>query len=74
MTIIEIYRQVGYKFGAWHDVAWYGMRLWGRSGAPSPSRSRTASSRVDDEGQAPASSTARGLISSNVGGVLARST
>lgn len=22
-----VYQHVGYKFGAWHDVAWYGMRL-----------------------------------------------
>ncbi len=27
MRRIGIYEQVGYKFGAWHDVAWYGMRL-----------------------------------------------
>lgn len=22
-----VYEHVGYKFGSWHDVAWYGMRL-----------------------------------------------
>ena len=22
-----VYRGVEYKFGAWHDVSWYGMRL-----------------------------------------------
>jgi len=24
---IGVYERVGYKLGAWHDVAWYGMRL-----------------------------------------------
>jgi len=27
MEEIGVYRDVGYKFGRWHDVAWYGMRL-----------------------------------------------
>ncbi len=27
MRRIGVYERVGYKFGAWHDVAWYGMRL-----------------------------------------------
>ena len=27
MALVGVYRAVGYKFGAWHDVAWYGMRL-----------------------------------------------
>jgi L-amino acid N-acyltransferase YncA len=27
MELIGIYRQVGFKFGKWWDVAWYGMRL-----------------------------------------------
>jgi len=27
MRRIGIYQRVGYKFGAWHDVAWFGMRL-----------------------------------------------
>jgi L-amino acid N-acyltransferase YncA len=27
MEPIGVYRKVGYKLGAWHDVAWYGMRL-----------------------------------------------
>ena len=34
MTLVGVYRQVGYKFGAWHDVAWYGMRLWEPNGSP----------------------------------------
>ena len=24
---VGVYRQVGYKFGAWHDVGWWGMEL-----------------------------------------------
>lgn len=24
---VGVYRSVGYKFGAWHDVAWFGMPL-----------------------------------------------
>lgn len=24
---VGVYRQVGYKFGTWHDVAWFGLRL-----------------------------------------------
>ena len=27
MRRIGVYERVGYKLGAWHDVAWYGMRL-----------------------------------------------
>ncbi|MEO5986615.1 MAG: N-acetyltransferase family protein [Candidatus Limnocylindria bacterium] len=27
MLPIGVYERVGYKFGTWHDVAWYGMRL-----------------------------------------------
>jgi L-amino acid N-acyltransferase YncA len=27
MERIGVYRGVGFKLGAWHDVAWYGMRL-----------------------------------------------
>ena len=27
MRRIGIYERVGYKFGAWHDVAWYGLRI-----------------------------------------------
>lgn len=27
MTQIGVYERVGYKFGDWRDVAWYGMRL-----------------------------------------------
>lgn len=27
MRLIGVYERVGYKFGAWHDVGWWGMRL-----------------------------------------------
>jgi phosphinothricin acetyltransferase len=27
MRFVGVFRGAGYKFGAWHDVAWYGMRL-----------------------------------------------
>ncbi|MGI8999340.1 MAG: GNAT family N-acetyltransferase [Candidatus Limnocylindria bacterium] len=34
MRRIGVYEQVGYKFGAWHDVAWYGMRITEPIGPP----------------------------------------
>ena len=27
MRRIGVYERVGFKLGAWHDVAWYGLRL-----------------------------------------------
>jgi phosphinothricin acetyltransferase len=27
MRRVGVYRRIGYKFGAWHDVAWYTLRL-----------------------------------------------
>ena len=27
MRRVGVYERVGYKFGAWHDVAWFGLRL-----------------------------------------------
>jgi L-amino acid N-acyltransferase YncA len=34
MRRIGVYERVGFKFGAWHDVAWYGMRIAEPDGAP----------------------------------------
>jgi phosphinothricin acetyltransferase len=34
MRRIGVYERVGFKFGAWHDVAWYGMRLSDPGGQP----------------------------------------
>lgn len=34
MRRIGVYEQVGFKFGGWHDVAWYGMRIGHPSGQP----------------------------------------
>lgn len=39
MRRVGIYERVGYKFGAWHDVAWYGLRL---ADPPDPPRHPTA--------------------------------
>jgi phosphinothricin acetyltransferase len=34
MQRFAVYRRVGYKFGAWHDVAWYELRLASPPGRP----------------------------------------
>ena len=34
MRRIGVYERVGWKFGAWRDVAWYGMRIAEPHGAP----------------------------------------
>ncbi len=34
--LVGIYRQVGYKCGAWHDVAWYQRPVQPRPGEPQP--------------------------------------
>jgi L-amino acid N-acyltransferase YncA len=34
MRRIGVYERVGFKFGAWHDVAWFGMRLADPVGQP----------------------------------------
>lgn len=36
MRLIGVYERVGFKLGAWRDVAWYGMRLAEPSGDPPP--------------------------------------
>jgi phosphinothricin acetyltransferase len=34
MRLVGVYERVGFKFGAWHDVAWYGIRLTDPAGVP----------------------------------------
>ena len=34
MRRIGVYERVGFKFGAWHDVAWFGMRIADPAGRP----------------------------------------
>ncbi len=34
MRRIGVYERVGFKFGAWHDVAWFGMRIADPAGPP----------------------------------------
>jgi L-amino acid N-acyltransferase YncA len=34
MRRIGVYERVGFKLGAWHDVAWYGLRLTEPEGTP----------------------------------------
>ena len=34
MRRIGVYERVGFKLGAWHDVAWYGLRLADPQGEP----------------------------------------
>ena len=34
MQRIGVYERVGFKLGAWHDVAWYGLRLTDPAGVP----------------------------------------
>ena len=34
MRRIGVYERVGFKLGAWHDVAWYGLRLTDPRGVP----------------------------------------
>ena len=34
MRRIGVYERVGFKLGAWHDVAWYCLRLTDPDGVP----------------------------------------
>ncbi len=34
MRRIGVYERVGFKFGVWHDVAWFGMRISDPAGTP----------------------------------------
>jgi phosphinothricin acetyltransferase len=35
---VGVYRAIGYKFGAWHDVGWWQLRLPGAGGEPAEPR------------------------------------
>lgn len=37
-TPVGVYRGIGYKFGAWHDVAWFERTLGPRDASPPPPR------------------------------------
>ena len=38
-SLVGVYRNIGYKFGTWHDVGWYQAELRRPSPAPAPPRS-----------------------------------
>lgn len=38
MDLVGVYRGVGYKFGAWHDVGWYGVDIQPEQVDPAPPR------------------------------------
>ena len=40
-TPVGVYRGIGYKFGAWHDVAWFERELAPRGASPPPPRALT---------------------------------
>lgn len=44
-TVVGVYRDVGYKLGAWHDVAWYQADL--RPIVPNPAEPRPMSALTD---------------------------
>jgi len=46
MTPVGVYRQVGYKFGAWHDVGWWEMALGERPAVPAAMLSGDEAHRV----------------------------
>ena len=35
---VGVYRRVGYKFGAWHDVVWLSLALGEHDANPAPPR------------------------------------
>ena len=37
-TLVGVFRRIGYKFGRWHDVAWYERELATRGADPAPPR------------------------------------
>jgi phosphinothricin acetyltransferase len=55
---VGVYRAVGYKLGAWHDVGWWQLPLRERFGEPSPPRPPSA---VQPEWEAALGDAAKGL-------------
>jgi L-amino acid N-acyltransferase YncA len=45
---VGVYRQVGFKLGAWHDVGWWQLELRERRGPPSPTLSIDALRRAPE--------------------------
>ena len=43
---VGVYRKIGFKFGAWHDVGWWQMRLAEKDDPPAP---RGLSALSEDE-------------------------
>lgn len=53
MRLVGVYERVGWKSGAWHDVAWYGMRLGEPEQSPSgepaePASTETSSAKAPE--------------------------
>jgi len=46
-TLVGVYRGVGYKLGAWHDVAWYQKVLQPERAAPPPPASMPSASSAE---------------------------
>ena len=41
-TLVGVYRDIGYKLGAWHDVAWYEAEVQPMAGDPAAPRTISA--------------------------------
>lgn len=46
-ALVGVYRGVGYKFGAWHDVGWWSLDLLEKADAPPPPPRDSAAARSD---------------------------
>jgi phosphinothricin acetyltransferase len=49
---VGVYRSVGFKRGAWHDVGWWQLPLRERAGTPDPPRSLAEAQRDPEWGRA----------------------
>jgi phosphinothricin acetyltransferase len=49
---VGVYRAVGFKRGAWHDVGWWQLALRERTGTPDPPRSLAEAQRDPEWGRA----------------------